>query len=181
MKTFLIPAIVIGTFLQALGQSVVVETVTVVQGSGARAVFAALPPSYRNSVLLLYANDATGEPQKWSLIAARNGSLGNVYSLSVVGGQVVEEQRILGSQLPDDRTPIDPAKVIVDSPAVWDAATAFAQSKQKSLGTVSYALRQTGLNAAPTWTVWCFNASGVYIGALEILATTGDVVSNNNQ
>ena len=55
---------------------------------------------------------------------------------------------------------------------------AYSAKKGKTLDSVSYALQQKGRDAAPVWAVWCYAADGGYIGYLELLATTGAIVSS---
>jgi len=144
---------------------------------GAKAAMALVPPLYGDGILKVTADNGTPNPPTWYITAKKTE--GEVYSITVSKGQITQEKPSLNLRaLLGNPTPINLAKVAIDSNGAWDIAMGHCTKKGKTLGSVSYALQQKGADAAPVWAVWCYaEGSGDYIGYLEILATTGAVVS----
>ena len=145
--------------------------------NGALAALALVPPIYLDDILKISADNGTPNPPAWYILAKKTE--GEVFSITVSQGQITEEKPSLNLRaLLGDPTGIDLSKVAVDSNGAWGASMAYCTKKGKSLGSVSYALQQKGRDAAPVWAVWCYAEDGGYIGYLELLATTGAVVSS---
>ncbi|HRJ73848.1 MAG TPA: hypothetical protein PLS03_16615 [Terrimicrobiaceae bacterium] len=148
-----------------------------VDARGARAALAAVPAKFQSGIVKLSADNGNPNPPEWYIVAKTQD--GVVYSLTISAGQVVSEKPSLNLRaLVTDPSPIDVSRVAVGSEGAWQAAEKYSLSKGKTLGSVSYALQQKGRDAAPIWSVWCYGPGGGYIGLLEILATTGAVVSS---
>jgi len=144
---------------------------------GALAAMALVPPLYGDGILKISADNGTPNPPAWYILAKKTE--GEVFSITVSQGQITEEKPSLNLRaLLGNPSAINLAKVTVDSNGAWDAAMAYCTKKGKSLGSVSYALQQKGRDAAPVWEVWCYAEDGGYIGYLQLLATTGAIVSS---
>ncbi len=144
---------------------------------GAKAALAAVPEKFRSGIVKLSADNGNPNPPEWYIVAKTSD--GVVYSLTISAGQVVSEKPSLNLRaLVTDPAPIDVSRVAVGSDGAWQAAEKYSSSKGKTLGSVSYALQQKGRDAAPIWSIWCYGPGGGYIGLVEILATTGAVVSS---
>lgn len=144
---------------------------------GVKAAIAAVPAHLRDGIVKITADNGNPNPPTWYIVAKNAG--GEVFSVSVADGQVTEEKPSLNFRaLFTQPAPIDLARLSVGSDGAWTIAQNYASKKGRALGSVSYALEQKGRAAAPLWSVWCYAPDGSYIGYLEILATTGAVISS---
>lgn len=144
---------------------------------GANAAIALVPPLYGDGIIKVTADNGTPNPPAWYILAKKTE--GEVFSITVSQGQITEEKPSLNLRaLVGNPTPINLAKVAIDSNKAWDIAFGYSAKLGKTLGSVSYALQQKGPDAAPVWAIWCYDEAGSDIGYLEILATTGAVVSS---
>jgi hypothetical protein len=144
---------------------------------GALAALALVPPKYGDGILKLSADNGTPNPPTWYILAKKTD--GEVYSLSVAKGQIIQEKPSLNLRaLLGNPTPINLSKVKVDSTGAWNVAMGYCTQKGRTLGSVSYVLQQKGADAVPVWGVWCYGPDGGYIGYVELLATTGAIVSS---
>lgn len=144
---------------------------------GALSAISAVPERLRNGIVKLSADNGTPNPPAWYFVA-KNDS-GEVFSITVTDGQVTSEKPFLDLRaLFTAPAAINLSKLQIGSNGAWAAAQKYAAGRGKTLASVSYALEQKGRDAVPLWSVWCYAADGSYIGFLEILATTGAVVSS---
>nr|HRJ74204.1 hypothetical protein [Terrimicrobiaceae bacterium] len=67
----------------------------------------------------------------------------------------------------------------VNSTDLWRTAGRFANERGRKLGSMSLQLHQPGRGATPSWSVWCYDRSGRYIGFFSALATTGSITSSH--
>jgi len=146
---------------------------------GAIAAMQALPPQFQNGVLRLSADEGQPNPQTWYLVA-RDVSKNSVpRNFTVVDAQITSQSPALNLRtLVDAPSPISVNRIQVDSRDAWDIAQRFSSDQGRRLGSVSYLLQQQGRDAAPIWTVWCYDLTGRYIGVVSFLATTGAITSN---
>lgn len=146
-------------------------------GQSALQAVGVLPANFRSGVVKISADNGNPDPPTWYFVCRSANSDDGIVSITVQGGAITDQKASLDMRvLFGDYSAIDFAKVQVDSRGAWNIATRFAQSEGKELGSVSYALQQKGGDATPIWSVWCYTASGDYIGLLKLLATTGDVI-----
>lgn len=144
---------------------------------GAKAALALMPAKYGGGILKLSADNGTPNPPAWYILAKK--AEGEIFSITIAQGQITEEKPSFNLRaLVGNPSAIDLGKVIVGSDGAWKAAQDYAAKRGRTLGSVSYTLQQKGPDAAPIWAVWCYSESGNDIGYLEILATTGAVVSS---
>lgn len=144
---------------------------------GVKAAIDAVPMRLRNNIVKISADNGTPNPPAWYIVAKTDN--GEVYSVTVKAGQVIEEKPSLNLRaLFTAPAAIDLTQLAVGSDGAWAAAQNYCQSKGRKLGSVSYALEQKGRNAAPLWSIWCYGGDGGYIGYLEILASNGTVISS---
>lgn len=72
---------------------------------------------------------------------------------------------------------INLSKVLVGSRGAFAIAQRYvAQEKGATLGKVSYLLQQSGEDADPIWSTWCYDPSVRYLGLLKLMASTGDMI-----
>ena len=140
---------------------------------------AVLPPEYRNGIVKVSADDANPNPETW-YFQARNASKANdIYSLEVTNGQLnLEKPSFNLSVLLGKPTAIDVSKIELDTPALWRVAANATARRGRALVSASYKLAQTGYSADPIWQIWCYDSNGDEFAQLDILATTGTIVSS---
>ncbi len=137
-----------------------------------------LPPEYRRGIVKVSADDGNPNPETWYFQARNANKANDVYSLEVTNGVLnLEKPSFNLGALLGKPTPINLAKLEIDSLGAWDIAVDYCRSHGKRLGTVSYVLEQEGASAAPIWSVWCYDPAGNDIGELQILATNGSIIS----
>lgn len=143
---------------------------------GVKAAIAAVPSYLRDGIVKISADNGTPNPPAWYVIA-KTGN-GEVYSVTIAQGQVVEEKPSLNLRaLFASPAAINLARLNVGSNGAWAAAEKYAQSKGKTLGNLSYVLEQKGQDAAPLWSIWCYTPDGYSIGYFQLLADTGTVIN----
>lgn len=147
---------------------------------GAIAALDALPLSYRDGVLKLSADNGNPNPLQWYILAKNSRRSDRIYSITIADGQIIAEKPSLDfREILNGSTAINLADISVDSTKAFDIAKQYTESAGKKLGSVSYVLEQKGQGAVPIWSIWCYDPSVRYIGYLEILATTGAVISTD--
>lgn len=146
--------------------------------NSALSAIAALPPKYQNGILKVSADNGTPNPDTWYIVAKNSAQDGAMYQVAVSQGQIVSEKISFDLRSAIRDSSIDLSKVRVDSDGAWAAGARFSAKRGKKLGNASYALQQQGRDAAPIWSIWCYDADVRYIGLVKILATTGAVVSS---
>lgn len=138
-----------------------------------------LPPHFQNGVVKVSADNATATSHTWYFIAKNTTSPKELFSISVTDGQITQEKRSLDlREFLTHPTIIDFQRIEAGSSAAWTAASNFAASNGRTLGTVSYVLTQDGQASAPIWNIWCYSPDGSYFGLLKMLATDGTIISS---
>jgi len=151
------------------------------EGNTALNALTVIGPEFRNYVTKISADSADPNPATWYLFALKGSTTGALYSFEISGGEVTSENPSFNlGQLFSRPTPIDLAKVAIDSPEAFAIADQFSQSKGKSLGSVSFVLIQKGEEANPIWQIWLYDLSGSYYAYLEISAATGEILSSSD-
>jgi hypothetical protein len=147
---------------------------------GAIACLQSLPAKYKNGVLKLSADNASPTPDAWYLVVQSGGDDSNIHNLSMAGGQILSNKRTLGfREIFSQASPMALDRVVVDSRDAFGIAQRYARANRMTVGSVSFALQQSGDSAVPVWSLWCYGPSGSYLGFMNILATDGTVVSND--
>ncbi|MEO8206893.1 MAG: hypothetical protein ABI615_11990 [Chthoniobacterales bacterium] len=144
-----------------------------------RTAIDALPGKYKNGVIKISADGGNPNPKEWYFVAHNAEKKRAVFNITINHGDIVEEgfsrdPRAIFSRA----SAIDFSRVLVDTDGAWQACEKFVHAKNKKLGSVSYVLEQSGKDAAPIWSLWCYSPRNGYIGMIKILATTGDVVES---
>lgn len=148
--------------------------------AGAIACLQGLPAKYQNGVLKLSADNADPNPKTWYLSVQSGGDDSNIHSLSMADGQILTNRRSLGlREIFSQAHPVVVDTVAVDSRDAFGIAQRYARANGATVGSVSFALQQSGASAAPIWSVWCYGPTGSYLGLMKILATDGTVISND--
>lgn len=145
---------------------------------GALSALKALPPKYRDGVLKLSADNGTPNPPLWYVTALNSDAKDTIHSITITDGQITSEKLSLDLRSALQNSPINLASIRIGSTEAWNAAASYTQGKGKTLASVSYILQQQGKDAAPIWSVWCYDKRGSYIGFIKLLATTGTVISS---
>ncbi|MBN8709695.1 MAG: hypothetical protein BGO12_08165 [Verrucomicrobia bacterium 61-8] len=145
---------------------------------GALAALQALPPKYRDGVLKLSADNGTPNPPQWYVTALNSGANDTIHSITITDGQITSEKLSLDLRSALQNSPLNLSAIRIGSTEAWNAAANYCTGKGKTLGSVSYVLQQQGKDAAPLWSIWCYDKGGSYIGFLKLLATTGTVISS---
>lgn len=148
--------------------------------NGAVAAMQALPGQYQNGIMRLSADHGKPTPPYWAIIARNPARRGLPTSLTVSRGRITSERATLNPRaLISGDTPITLGRVRIDSPEAWRRAQRFASDRGRRLDSVSYVLQQRGSNAAPVWSIWCYDSRGRFIGFVSLLATTGAIISTD--
>ena len=137
-----------------------------------------LPPEYQGCVVKLSADNGDPDPPQWYILAYRGSPDNGLFSITIAKGEIVQEKPSLNlGELFKSPNPIAIERIAIDSPTAFDIAQQRAAANGRNLDTVSYVLQQTGADSAPVWQIWCYDQRGRYFGYLEIVATSGDVIS----
>ncbi len=151
---------------------------TVFGGESALQALNALPASTRGNVLRISADNANPEPATWYFIARSGFGEGSLRSIVVQDGAVLSNRPSFDVRtLVNDSAPINFGRVRIDSDDVWRIAQRFASDRGRRLGNVSLNLAQRGRGATAVWAVWCYDRTGNYFGRLNVLASSGDILS----
>lgn len=146
---------------------------------GAIAAMDALPLNYRDGILKLSADNGDPNPLQWYILAKNSRRGDRIYSITVADGQIIAEKPSLDfREILNESTAITLADISVDSGQAFAIAQRHAEAAGKKLGSVSYVLEQKGQGAVPVWSIWCYDPAVKYFGYLQILATTGAVISS---
>jgi hypothetical protein len=145
---------------------------------GAVAAMLALPPKYSNGVLKVFGNGGNPQPALWFIIARDKDNLGTIRKLTIANGRLIKDTPSgnFGQMFRNDGY-LYPQSINLDSGDAFALAAKYAAANQKSLGAVDYSLVDQGANVDPMWFLVCRDARGKVIGRLQIVATTGAVVS----
>ncbi len=150
-----------------------------VDATGAVAAMMAIDPKYTEGIVVVTGSGGSPEPGQWIVIARDTNDLGVLHKITVADGQVIADVQSLNAyESFRQDVNIDPQQVQVDSGQAFFIAQPIAAANQKIIGHVDYALTIRGKDAAPIWTLNCFDINGVYIGKVILLANTGAVIAH---
>jgi len=139
-----------------------------------------LPPQYQGYVVKLSADNGNPNPPQWYVLAYRGSPEAGLFSIAIADGEIVQEKPSLNlGELFKSPSPIAVERIAIDSPTAFEIAQELAAANGRDLDTVSYILQQTGPDSAPVWQIWCYDRGGRYFGYLEIVATSGAVISTD--
>ena len=149
--------------------------------NSALAALSVLPPEYQGHIVKLSADNGNPNPPEWYILAYRGSPEDGLFSIAIAQGEIVQEKPSLNlGELFKSPSPIAVERITIDSPTAFDIAQQHAAANGRNLGTVSYVLEQTGSDSAPVWQIWCYDRGGRYFGYLEIVATSGAVISTDD-
>ena len=139
-----------------------------------------LPPQFQGYVVKLSADNGNPNPPEWYVLAYRGSPEAGLFSITIADGEIVQQKPSLNlGELFKSPSPIAVERIAIDSPTAFEIAQELAAANGRNLDTVSYVLQQTGLDSAPIWQIWCYDRGGRYFGYLEIIATSGAVISTD--
>jgi len=145
--------------------------------NGAVAAMMAIDPKYVEGIVVVTASGGTPQPRQWTVIARNTDDLGVLHKITVADGQVIADVQSLNAyESFRQDVNIDPEQVQVDSGEAFSIAEPIAAANQKIIGHLDYALTIRGKDAAPIWTLNCFDINGIYFGKVVLLANTGAVL-----
>lgn len=145
--------------------------------AGAVAAMLAIDPKYVNGIVLVTGRNGTPQPRKWVVVARDSDDLGTLHKLTVADSQVIADVQSMNAyESFRQDVSISPVSVQVDSGAAFQIAQPIAAANNKIIGHVDYALTIRGTDAAPIWTLNCFDINGGFLGKVVLLATTGAVL-----
>jgi hypothetical protein len=140
-----------------------------------------LPPQYQNYIVKLSADNGNPNPAEWYILAYRGSPEEGLFSIAIANGEIIEEKPSFNlGELFKNPSPIAVERIAIDSPTAFEIAEELAAANGRNLDTVSYVLQQTGPDSAPVWQIWCYDRGGRYFGYLEIVATSGAVISTED-
>ena len=146
---------------------------------GAVQAMLAIDPKYMQGILVVTAHGGKPVPAEWTILARDSEDLGTLHKLTVADGQVIADVQSLNAyESFRQDVSINPTSVQVDSGRAFSIAEPFAAANNKVIGHVDYALTIRGTDAAPIWTLNCFSVGGGFLGKVEMLATTGQVLEH---
>ena len=140
-----------------------------------------LPPEYQGYIVKLSADNGNPNPPEWYILAYRGSPEEGLFSIAIANGEIVQEKPSFNlGELFKNPSPIAVERIAIDSPTAFEIAQEVAAANGRNLDTVSYVLQQTGPDSAPVWQIWCYDRGGRYFGYLEIVATSGAVISTDD-
>jgi hypothetical protein len=144
---------------------------------GAVQAMLAIDPKYIDGIVLVTARGGKPVPPEWTVLARDSDDLGTLHKLTVADGQVIADVQSLNAyESFRQDVSINPTSVQVDSGRAFSIAEPIAAANNKVIGHVDYSLTIHGTDAAPIWTLNCFSVGGGFLGKVEMLATTGQVL-----
>lgn len=139
----------------------------------------AIDPKYTEGIVLVTGRNGNPEPSQWVVVARDTDDLGTLHKITVADGQVIADVQSMNAfEAFRQDVNIAPSQVQVDSGDAFLIAQPIAAANQKIIGHVDYALTTRGKDAAPIWTLNCFDLNGGFLGKVILLATTGAVLSH---
>jgi len=147
-------------------------------GQSAKQAAFSLPDRYRESIVKISADNGIPDPKDWYFVSRSTHSADGILSITVRNGRIIQQKPSLDLRVAlGNYSVINLSKVLVDSRGAFAIAERYvAQEKGATLGNVSYLLQQSGEDADPIWSLWCYDPSVRYLGLLKVMASTGDVV-----
>lgn len=139
-----------------------------------------LPAGYRDGILRVSADNANPNPDSWYFVVQTGGARGTMRNVTVSVGQISSDRVTLGlRQMISNSSPLSLSRLQIDSPAAFAIARTRVQSSGATLGTVSYVLEQSGRDATPIWSIWCYARNGRYLGVMRIMGSDGSIISSD--
>jgi len=147
-------------------------------GQSAKQAAFSLPDRYRESIVKISADNGTPDPKDWFFVCRASHSADGILSITVRNGKIIQQKPSLDLRVAlGNYSKINLSKVLVDSRGAFAVAQRYvSQEKGATLGNVSYLLQQSGEDAEPIWSIWCYDPSVKYLGLLKLMASTGDVI-----
>lgn len=143
------------------------------------AAMMAIDPKYTEGIVLVTGRNGNPEPSQWVVVARDTDDLGTLHKITVADGQVIADVQSMNAfEAFRQDVNIAPTQVQVDSGDAFLIAQPIAAANQKIIGHVDYALTTRGKDAAPIWTLNCFDLNGGFLGKVILLATTGAVLEH---
>jgi len=139
----------------------------------------AIDPKYTEGIVLVTARNGNPQPSQWVVVARDTDDLGTLHKITVADGQVIADVQSMNAfEAFRQDVNIDIPQVQVDSGDAFMIAQPIAAANQKIIGRVDYALTTRGKDAAPIWTLNCFDLNGAFLGKVILLSTTGAVLEH---
>lgn len=165
----------------AASDAAMIANAPAVQGpapDGAVAAMLAIDPKYAGGIVVVTGRGGSPTPRQWIIIARNSQDQGTTHKITVADGQVISDTLSLNTyEALRQKVSISPPQVQVDSGNAFFIAQPIAAANGKIIGRVDYALTVRGRDAAPIWTLNCFDINGGFMGKVILLATTGAVLS----
>ena len=147
--------------------------------NSAVAAMMAIDPKYTEGIVLVTGRGGHPEPAQWVVVARDTDDLGTLHKITVADGQVIADVQSMNAfEAFRQDVNIDITQVQVDSGDAFMIAEPIAAANQKIIGHVDYALTTRGKDAAPIWTLNCFDINGSFLGKVILLSTTGNVLEH---
>ncbi|MEX1119092.1 MAG: hypothetical protein WEB60_09885 [Terrimicrobiaceae bacterium] len=147
-------------------------------GQSAKQAAFSLPDRFRESIVKISADNGTPDPKDWYFVCRAAHSADGILSITVRNGRIIQQKPTLDLRVAlGNYSKINLSKVLVDSRGAFAIAQRYvSKEKGATLGNVSYLLQQSGDDADPIWSIWCYDPSVRYLGLLKLMASTGDVI-----
>jgi hypothetical protein len=138
-----------------------------------------LPRGEYKRIVRIEAREGKPAPERWYIIVHDPKDENGVHEYVIAGGEVVASRSL--SQFVESVKADDIVKesmIKIDSDKVGALASEYALANNVSVATMSYSLLKDGADAAPLWSVACFDESGKQIGTVVVSAGKGNVISH---
>ena len=138
-----------------------------------------LPRGEYKRIVRIEARDGKPAPERWHIIVHDPKDENGVHEYVVAGGEVVASRSL--SQFVESVKADDIVKeslIKIDSDKVGALATEFALANNLNIVTMNYSLVKDGADAAPLWSVACFDEGGKQLGTVVVSAGKGNVISH---
>jgi hypothetical protein len=147
-------------------------------GQSAKQAAFSLPDRYRDTIVKISADNGIPDPKDWYFVSRASHSVDGILSITVRNGRIIQQKPSLDLRVAiGNYSVINLSRVLVDSRGAFAIAQRYvAKEKGAVLGNVSYLLQQSGEDADPIWSIWCYDPSVRYLGLLKVMASTGDVI-----
>jgi hypothetical protein len=139
-----------------------------------------LPKGEAKRIARIEGREGTPAPERWHILVHDPKEENGLREYVVAGGALVASRSL--SQFAEHLQHGDIVggdSIKVDSDRAVKLAEEYALANNLSIGSVDYALRKEGENAAPLWTLTCLNDGGKELGKLVVSAGKGTVVSHD--
>jgi len=141
----------------------------------------ALPKTQHKLLVRLAAHGGKPVPEMWTIVTHDAKAAKGIRESTVTSGTVVATRAT--SDLIDKVTSGDVIgldKVKVDSDALAELISSYADANALTPASFDFDLRREGEDAAPLWTITALDDTGAELGSLVVAATTGAVVAQTS-